>query len=137
MLGENKYMTITVIAKPQNDTFYFSGLHQDILIYRAASGEIETFETDGMWLGIMDDISDTLSVQTFELQVDDVIILYTDGITEGRNEHGEMLDTGGLSAVFQAVGDQAPEVIKQRILETASTYRNNDDVTFVIIKRNA
>ncbi|MCP3681444.1 MAG: SpoIIE family protein phosphatase, partial [bacterium] len=77
-MGEDKYMTITVFACHDNGEFHFAGLHQDIMIYRAASKDIELIETNGMWIGIMEDIKNMLPVEHLTLNERDVMLLYTD-----------------------------------------------------------
>jgi hypothetical protein len=45
-LNKKKYMTITVLAAHKDGKFTFSGLHQDLLIYRSETGRIETYHTE-------------------------------------------------------------------------------------------
>ena len=45
---------------------------------------MQRIATHGVWLGLVDDISDLLENDTIELQEGDTILLYTDGITEMR-----------------------------------------------------
>ena len=53
-LGEDKYMTITVFAYIEDGKFCFSGLHQDIMVYRAVAGDVQLVATNGVWIGILD-----------------------------------------------------------------------------------
>ncbi|MDM8551083.1 PAS domain S-box protein [Desulfobacterales bacterium HSG2] len=46
-IGENKYMSITVFSVQKTGEFTFSGLHEDILIFRAESGNVERVGTKG------------------------------------------------------------------------------------------
>ena len=62
-LGDNKYMTITVMACHDEGNFYFSGLHQDILLYRSAAEKVESVETKGMWIGIYEEIKSYIDVE--------------------------------------------------------------------------
>ncbi|MEM7183862.1 MAG: AAA family ATPase, partial [Spirochaetota bacterium] len=48
----NKYMTLTLFAKKE-DKFYFTGLHQDLVIYREKSQSIDLIESRGGWLGLV------------------------------------------------------------------------------------
>ncbi len=56
-MDEKKYMTLTVLACHENGVFHFSGLHQDIFIYRAKKKELELIPIQGMWVYLMEDIS--------------------------------------------------------------------------------
>ncbi|MCP4604203.1 MAG: SpoIIE family protein phosphatase [Proteobacteria bacterium] len=147
-LGEDKYMTITAIATSENGKFVFSGLHQDIMIYRAQKDDVELVPTHGMWIGIVDDIGAMLENHDVRLDSNDVALLYTDGITEAskegfseedRNSVNDMFGDKSLLEVFKNHGTGTPEEIKVSILNALSQggYVNDDDITMVVIKRNS
>jgi serine phosphatase RsbU (regulator of sigma subunit) len=56
---------------------------------------VETFETEGVWLGIKDDIASSLRTKSFRLETGDVLVLHTDDITEATLD-GELFDVEGL-----------------------------------------
>jgi serine phosphatase RsbU (regulator of sigma subunit) len=142
-LGDSKYMTITVIAAVENNKFYHSGLHQDIMIYRAATGEVELIETSGMWIGIVDDIKDMNRVDEFTLDKNDIIFLYTDGLTEAQSQISlhdeesatEMFGEEQLIEIFRKNGGRSPAEIRDAVLESLKGYQIDDDVTMVILKK--
>ena len=134
-LGEDKYMTISALKREPNGTFKVAGMHQDLLIYRAKLGQVEQLLSQGTWLGmISSDIRALNPVRSVELEPGDVLVLYTDGITEARRQ-GEMLDVEGLKQAVQAHGSEGAEAILGGILDTLSGYEVNDDVAAVIIKQ--
>ncbi|MDJ0763635.1 MAG: SpoIIE family protein phosphatase [Myxococcota bacterium] len=118
LMRENKYMTLTAFAVHDNGTFHFAGLHQDVLIYRAQSQSIEIIETNGMWLGIVEDMHGMLDDHQLHLNVNDAVLLFTDGITEAQKKNGsadsenakvDMFGDERLRGVFQSVGDRSTE----------------------------
>lgn len=142
--GEEKYMTITVMACIKDGRFYYSGLHQDLMIYRAKSGTVEVFETDGMWLGIYSNIQGMVGDSTLTLDVDDTMLLFTDGITEamkadtpaGPSEcEAGMFGQERLRDILARMGNLTTEEIKTGILKMLSSYVCHDDVTMMILKR--
>ncbi len=137
--GESKYMTITAIAAGKNGKFTFSGLHQDIFIYRAKTKKLEEVETSGMWIGIMDSIKGMLSNSTVKLNQGDSCLLYTDGLTEAQDSSDSMFSEEKLANIFEehAAKNESPEEIKQGIIKNLKEYKILDDVTMVILKRNA
>lgn len=144
-LGEEKYMTITVLACIQDGRFYYSGLHQDLMIYRARSGNVEVFETDGMWLGIYSNIRGMVGDSTLTLDVGDTLLLFTDGITEARRADSpagpsesetDMFGQDRLRDILARLGKSSTEEIKAGILKELSSYVCYDDVTMMILKRN-
>ena len=86
MMSDDKYMTITVMATIEDGKFIFSGLHQDILIFRSKTKEIEIVETNGIWLGVSDNIQDFLKDDGFTLDKGDLILVFTDGIIESKKK---------------------------------------------------
>lgn len=135
-LGEDKYMTINALCRDAGGRFYFSGLHQDIFIYRAASGLVEEIPAEGTCLGLQDSIEGKLSVGHFDLEPGDVLFLYTDGITEAVRD-GRMLDTSGLKTLLKGLGSQSAPQIVDGILSQLSGYAVADDMTAIAIKQRS
>ena len=134
-LGEEKYMTLNVLAAHDNGMFTFSGLHQDILIFRHDTGRVETIETTGMWVGLVDNLGDMNRDNTFFLNKDDILLLYTDGLTEARNSNNDIFSLKKLKKIFQVSGRKPVEEIKNDILNEFRPFRSDDDVTIIIAKR--
>jgi serine phosphatase RsbU (regulator of sigma subunit) len=146
LIDEDKYMTITVLSCHKEGNFQYSGLHQDILIYRARNDEVEIIETRGMWLGINLNLPGDFSFcnDSFTLDVGDVLMLYTDGIIEAwrkgtledhRDPASDMFGIARLVDVFHRVGRSSPDEIQEAILDGLDDYICNDDVTLVVVKR--
>jgi serine phosphatase RsbU (regulator of sigma subunit) len=142
-LNEDRYMTITVIASLAGGKFHFSGQHQHIIIYRSGSGSLDLVATDGIWLGIAESLKPPAS-GGFSLEVGDVLLLYTDGITDAwrtgsvRDERDAETDQFGperLEESFRRCGDRSTAEIKDGILADLKGYDFNDDVTIVVVKR--
>ncbi|MCP4727627.1 MAG: SpoIIE family protein phosphatase, partial [bacterium] len=143
-LGDDKYMTMTVLAVHEAGSFQFSGLHQDLLVYRAGTGKVEEVETRGMWIGIVNDIEGMVMDDTLSLNVGDAVLLYTDGITEatrkdiilepGKNGDN-MFGDGRLVDIFTGLGSGMPDEVKDGILKELEGYDCGDDVTMVVFKR--
>jgi len=133
-LGEKKYMTLSAICRDESGRFHLTGLHQDVYIYRAATRSVEELRAAGAWLGIVNDIQGKLRVDTFELGYGDVLLLYTDGVTEARRE-GEMLDNIGLKSMFERIGGGSASEIVSSILDELASYEVNDDIALVAIKQ--
>lgn len=136
-LSDDKYMTITVAAAYDKGRFVFSGLHQDIFIYRSASKTIDEIETTGMWIGIVDDVSGMVKDDCFKVDPGDTILFFTDGLTEAKDRAGNMFSTEQLQSVFAGVADQSTEIIKKRLVSALDHYCPDDDITFMAIKCTA
>lgn len=140
-LGEDKYMTITVLAATSGGKFIFSGLHQDILIWRAAAKKVDVIETRGMWIGIVDDLDGMLELDSLSMDTGDVMLLYSDGITEAKKKESvegietELFGEELLADFFKRNAALPVEEIRNGILKELQNYRCGDDVTMVILRR--
>ncbi|MCP4135219.1 MAG: SpoIIE family protein phosphatase [bacterium] len=143
-LDESKYMTITVLAAHQDGAFTFSGLHQDIMIYRANTNSVELFKTEGVWIGMLDDIDGMLDDSSLNMNIGDVMLVYTDGITEAwargsiqdhRDPEKDMFGDKHLKESFCELGTLPTEEILRGLLKELEEFSCGDDVTIVILKR--
>jgi serine phosphatase RsbU (regulator of sigma subunit) len=134
-LGEDKYMTITLMSLQSDGNIFYSGLHQDIILYRADTKKTERIETKGMWIGMTNDISEMIQVDQLVLKPSDMILLYTDGITEAIDSAGMMFSEEKLMALFTQLATLEPEEIKNGILRELGGYTCNDDITIMVIKK--
>ncbi|MCP4132037.1 MAG: AAA family ATPase [bacterium] len=143
-MNEDKYMTITVFAAHKKGEFLFSGLHQDILIFRADSNSIELVTTHGMWMGMFDAVQENLTDERLFLNTGDAMLVYTDGITEAwrkgsikdkREASTDMFGMKRLTDIFGTYGNEPIEEIKNKILKELEGYDCYDDVTMVLVRR--
>ena len=83
-------------------------------------------------------------LKTIKLEINDVMLLFTDGITEAFLHRGSNSNSGfeanmfsyeKLVETFERQGKQSTERIKNEILNELKAYKCNDDVTMVIMKR--
>ncbi len=134
-LGESKYMTLTVMESLGNGEFRFAGLHQDLMVYRAADGAVEEIETRGAWVGLMEDIRDICSVDHLVLEPGDVLLLFSDGVTEAVGPSGDMFGQDRLAAVLRETGSGSATEIRCAVEEAISDHVRDDDVTLLVCKR--
>ncbi len=134
-LGQSKYMTLTLMLIDADGSIYYCGLHQNILTFRASTREVESVETQGMWLGIVEDIKGLNEVNSFTLHPGDTMLLHTDGIIESRNAQREMYGIDHLRNVYASCGGHSPEEIKDHILSSLEGFDCDDDLTLLVIKK--
>jgi histidine kinase len=133
LMNAGKYISFTLFLK-KNNTFYFSGLHLPILIYRDKLEDVEIISSEGSWLGYADVIND-FPIQEFALELNDILILYTDGVTESRDKEDNMFLDTGLIKLLKKNNKKSTEEIKLELLKQLQSYENEDDITFMIVKR--
>ncbi|MCE9501118.1 MAG: SpoIIE family protein phosphatase, partial [Leptospira sp.] len=95
-LKESKYMTMTLMELEQNGNVKYSGAHLDSLVYRKKTDRIERFKSHGYWLGMEKDISIFLTEQEARMEEEDILLLYTDGVTEAIGPDGNLFGSEKL-----------------------------------------
>jgi sigma-B regulation protein RsbU (phosphoserine phosphatase) len=108
-----------------------------LLIWRAATGEIEEVGAGGLPLGSR--IPSLTEERSATLTTGDTVLFASDGLAELTNASGQQLGYDGAVAVFRrcAQAQTANEVIQQLLSEAAhfrASHPQNDDITFVALK---
>lgn len=134
-LGEDKFITINIFACFPDGRFVYSGLHEDIMVFRQATGRVELIKTKGMWLGLVDDIRTFMDDDELRLEKNDVLMLYTDGITEAFDIERKIFSKNKLLNIFEQSGAMSTGEISGVILESLEEYRKHDDITMIVLKR--
>ena len=88
-------------------------------------------------MGITDDIKDCLEELTIEINTGDIVLLFTDGITEATNAKGEMFGQVRLEQSLNKYADLPVGKLRDKIIEEVNTYQQKqlDDMTLVVIKK--
>ncbi|MGE5680669.1 MAG: SpoIIE family protein phosphatase [Bacillota bacterium] len=114
---------------------YVNAGHNPPLLIR--EGKIQKLTKGGMILGVMKTIVPYIS-QNIQLQTDDVIILFTDGVTEAMNKQMEEFSDERLEEiVIESAGKSAGDIlfhIKAEVERFADGANQSDDITLLIIK---
>lgn len=135
-LGVDMYITICALLLDEDKVLH-SGHHQDIFVYRAEKKEVESIKTKGTWIGLLDNIEPFLKNSEFALSTGDVVLLYTDGVTETMNGKREMYGEERLKKMIQTFGEDEPELILDKIIEDVKEFENeqSDDISLLVIKK--
>jgi predicted ATPase/serine phosphatase RsbU (regulator of sigma subunit) len=137
----NSHRNLTLcLVDYQDGNLRLSGQHEEMIVVRT-NGTIEQIDTIdlGFPIGLEPEIGDFVAHTDIELFPDDVVLLYTDGITEAEDIDHNFY---GLERLCQVVQNNrhlsAPE-IRQAILEDLREHIGKqevfDDITFVVFKR--
>ena len=117
-----------------------SGQHEEILIIRAG-GIIERIDTVdlGFPIGLEETIEDFVFQAQIPLQQNEVVVLYTDGITEAENRLGVHYGLKQLCTVVQQNWQQSAQNIRQAVIQDLRSHigmkQVYDDITLVVFKR--
>jgi sigma-B regulation protein RsbU (phosphoserine phosphatase) len=135
-LQKDDHATFTLLRYRRDGRLVFAGAHEEILIYRAASSRVECIPTVGAWVGARPAIHDFTRDTTIELHPQDVLVLYSDGVTQARDSSGEMFGlerlTSELARVQCEPAGKIREHLQDRVLRWA--HEPDDDVTLLVAK---
>ncbi|HOV15623.1 MAG TPA: SpoIIE family protein phosphatase, partial [Spirochaetota bacterium] len=76
-MKEDNFMTLSFLSADKDGVITVAGAHLDILVYRSNDGSVEKIPTSGLWIGLLPEIGDKINENTFKLEKDDVMLLYT------------------------------------------------------------
>jgi hypothetical protein len=128
-------------ADKRQFTFARAG-HNPMLVVRG-NGDTEWLKPDGIGIGITngDAFIKNTKEATLKLKEGDVVILYTDGITEmlstGNHFYGEDRLERLVKGVRKASSEKILEIITDDVNEFKGLAKQHDDMTLVIIKADA
>lgn len=116
---------------------YSSAGHNSPIIYRAKERRLEMLESTGQILGPFPE--ESYRVENTHIQPNDVVVLYTDGISEAKDGHDMLYGEKRLGEVIRESHVLTPKEICQTILDDVLNYsrgsEESDDRTIVVIKR--
>lgn len=116
---------------------YVNAGHNPPIVVRPHNGSCEIFllQPEAMPVGISADAPFRSTV--FQLEIGDVLVAYTDGITETENRDGDFWGQERLETLLRSCSRGTPEQIIQCILDEMSAFADgqpqHDDVTLVVM----
>jgi serine phosphatase RsbU (regulator of sigma subunit) len=93
-------------------------------------------ETPGTWLGVIPDIADATTNSTLRLARGDIVVLYTDGLTEARDATKEQFGIDRLCELIEREHARPIEQLRQLLSDAALSWGvvQDDDVSVMVIQ---
>lgn len=137
-VNQNMFVTMFygLYEEINNMLYYSSAGHEPGYIYRSQTGEFKEMSERGIVLGVNKHTRYKQSEIKIELQ--DMIIVFTDGVTELRNQQNEFIKTTDLLSMIDEYKQLHPQDIVQILYEELVKLQNpnkRDDLTILIVKR--
>ncbi|HET9955148.1 MAG TPA: substrate-binding domain-containing protein [Polyangiaceae bacterium] len=136
-LGQNEHATLTLMRYWTDGRVLMAGAHEDLILLRTCAESSEMIQTPGVWAGITKELSPEAMIQ-YELQLDpgDLLLLYSDGVTEAMNQDLQMFGVERLRRVFEAHRQKSAYAIREAIMSEVSnwTRSRDDDVTVAVLR---
>ncbi|RNC68382.1 MAG: PAS domain S-box protein [Desulfuromonadales bacterium] len=115
---------------------YASAGHNPPLLFREAERHCQELDAEGLILGVRPHVS--FEEREVRLEPGDLLLLYTDGITESDNGSGELFGAGRLCAILAARHGDEPEAVIDAVLAEVATFTGGrppaDDICMVVVK---
>lgn len=139
-LSYDRSMEMCIAGHPRPAVHYGKTGRWSFLGEGLASGAVTTAGVTNMPIGV----DEGFAFESFRIALEpgDVMVLYTDAITEALSPSGELLGEAGLAGILESIDPPglAPGEIGQRILARASEFRGNrpseDDETVIVLRHN-
>jgi sigma-B regulation protein RsbU (phosphoserine phosphatase) len=148
-LGEGHYATMVAVGwhGRRGLAVMTNAGHPPPLWYRASRDEWRWLETQrasergrpaGVPLGLLADVTyDRLVVKP---QAADLLVLYSDGVSEATSPAGNQLGRDGLMNIARALDPSSAEALGTQLASALRTFRGDreplDDETIIVMRRN-
>jgi sigma-B regulation protein RsbU (phosphoserine phosphatase) len=132
----DEHVTLTILRYEDGGKLTFAGAHEDLILCRARTGRAELIRSPGTWLGILPEAVDAAQMGHLHLEEGDLLVLYTDGITEAMNEAGALYGIERLSSAIEAVQAESVHRIRDHVIDDVARWSTQvtDDITLVVIR---
>ena len=116
---------------------YVRAGHNYPIYYRKKTNCCELLKGQGLALGIFPNI--TIEEKKIRLTKGDIVVYYTDGITEAPNSNEEMFGVERITNLLAKYQDQPASIIAEKIKSSVIRFggseRQHDDLTLIILKK--
>jgi sigma-B regulation protein RsbU (phosphoserine phosphatase) len=125
------------LLSPHGMGQFISAGHNTAYLFRSATGKIEELASDAHALGMFDFAS--YQSRTFRLDKGDVLVVYSDGLTDAENHQEEMFGEERLLEIIQQAAPSGSDALEQRFLKAIEEFTQGmpqtDDITFVVVEK--
>jgi sigma-B regulation protein RsbU (phosphoserine phosphatase) len=142
-LGARSFITMTyaVIDLERRTLTVARAGHTPLILVRR--GEVSLAQPEGMVLGLQIPGADLkfeamLAEHRQEIEAGDLLVFYTDGISEAMDSRGELFGDEALARLVASQQDQPAAGVRERVLRDVRAYvgeaDQHDDMTMVVVK---
>jgi sigma-B regulation protein RsbU (phosphoserine phosphatase) len=127
------------LLSPQGTGQFISAGHNSAYLFRSATGKIEELASDALILGLFDYAS--YQSRTFHLDTGDILVVYSDGLTDAQNQQEEMFGEERLLQIIRQEAPSGSHAIERKFLNAIEEFTQGtpqtDDITFVVVEKTA
>jgi sigma-B regulation protein RsbU (phosphoserine phosphatase) len=136
----DRYVTLLLadIDARSKSLRYVNCGHNPALLFQAKTRDVVPMNSSCFPVGMFQSV--TCEINRADLAAGDLLVLYTDGVTEAENSQGEEFGMERLSALIRRDSSLSAEELMDNIFESAEDFCQgvgfNDDATVLVVKCN-
>jgi serine phosphatase RsbU (regulator of sigma subunit) len=125
------------VLSPHGTGQFISAGHTPAYLFRSATGEIEALSSNAHVLGLFDSVS--YQSGTFHLHKGDILVVYSDGLTDAQNQREEMFGEERLLEIIQREAPAGSHTLERTFLTAIEEFTQGmpqtDDITFIVVEK--
>ncbi len=136
--GSDRFVTCFYgVLNTEEHTLCYCNAGHDTPFLFSNSGKLQRLSSDSLVLGMMEEFP--YNENTIPFNKGDVLVVYSDGVTEAKNIADEQFGEERLEKVIEEHRDASADTIIAGITEAVRSHMGNtepmDDITMVVVKR--
>ena len=139
-MNDHRNLTLA-LAKIENNQLTLCGQHENLVHYNSRTGASQMYSTEdlGLYVGLIEDISEHVQQKVFDFVSGDVFLFYTDGLTEAESPAGKFYGEKRMMEVFTRHAHLSVQHILDHLYKDVYNFigKNEllDDITVMIIQK--
>jgi len=135
----NMFVTLfySILDSSRNKLTFVNAGHNPPLLLRKENGEIIRLSTGGVVLGAMKGLK--MAEKTIDIYQGDLLVLYTDGVTEAINQQEDQFGEERLIKLITNNRDISSDDLKNLIIDAVYDFASGtpqaDDITLMVLRR--
>jgi serine phosphatase RsbU (regulator of sigma subunit) len=125
------------LLSPEGVGNFISAGHNPAYLFRSSTNKIEQLVPDAYVLGMFDFAS--YQSRAFNLVRGDILVVYSDGLTDAENPQNEMFGEDRLLQVLRREAPHGSQAVEQGLLKAINEFTQGtpqtDDITFVVVEK--
>ena len=125
------------VLSPDGHGQFINAGHNPAYLFRAATGKIELLLSDLFSLGMFDFA--TFQSSPVCMCQGDVLVVYSDGLTDARNQRDEMFGEERLLTLIRQQAPSGSQELERGLLQAIREFTRDvpqtDDITFVVVEK--
>jgi serine phosphatase RsbU (regulator of sigma subunit) len=137
---DHRIMTLLILNYLGGGKFNLTGQHESLIIL-SPNGDVKDISSMdyGMYAGLEENVGAYLDILEFELKKGEVLILYTDGLTEAMNRDNKEFGKEGIIKSALPLRNKSADKIRSEIINQCLNHMGHekvhDDMSVMIIKK--